>query len=227
MTSRPTAHIQGPTISLGLLMATGTCEVCGDQGDIERHHIIGQQSIKRIQPGEHGHDLDLLNKPENLIILCIPCHRLTDSHQYRRWWLRREGEIKGPSNPRSRPDIGRKMARRQRMKAQCNWVIPKTGKRCGQKNRQVALHGGFCRYHRAKAKAKAKSEPEPEHQDSPMPPLHGWSEDEWEEPILDGEEMAALTGIHKLGEEVDDYVLELFAEWPEVWKRRWLYLEEW
>ena len=31
----------------------------------------------------------------------------------------------------------------------------------------------------------------------------------------------------RAGEEVDDYVLELFAEWPEAWKRRWLYLEEW
>jgi len=27
--------------------------------------------------------------------------------------------------------------------------------------------------------------------------------------------------------DVGNYALELFSEWPEAWKQRWLYLEKW
>jgi hypothetical protein len=61
-------------------MAEGTCEICGNRGEVHRHHIIGRHAIKKIKKGQHGHNLDLMNRPQNLITLCVPCHELTDSH---------------------------------------------------------------------------------------------------------------------------------------------------
>jgi hypothetical protein len=58
-----------------------------------------------------------------------------------------------------------------------------------------------------------------------MPTLRNWGDDT--EQWLDEERMAYLQGIHEGWMDVDNYVLELFSEWPEAWKRRWLYLEEW
>ena len=66
---------------------------------------------------------------------------------------------------------------------------------------------------------------EPAYRKLPMPPLRGWGEEL--EPWLDEERVACLEGIHQGWMDVDNYALELFSEWPEGWKRRWLYLEEW
>jgi hypothetical protein len=83
----------------------------------------------------------------------------------------------------------------------------------------------FCKLH--KNQSSPKNSNVPNYRDYPMPPLRGWHEDRWEEPILDAEEMSCLQGIHQGWMKVDDYALKLFAEWPEAWKRRWLYLEKW
>ena len=197
-------------------MATGISEMCGDEGKSEKLHIIGREAIKRIQPGEHGHDLDLMSKPQNLMTLCIPCHKLTDSHIYRRWMLKMEKELTKPKkkNRRWTPKHKATASRGN----QCSHIYEKgsrKGRRCRAKNRKIPK-GGFCHAHR-----------ESDHQKSPMPPLRGWHDDPWEEPFLDAEEMACLQGIHQGWMDIDDYALKLFADWPEVWKRRWLYREEW
>ncbi len=230
-----------------------TCTICGRDGlaRTDMHHIIGQTFInerateKQLRYLAHGLVLEkrlnvdelrkaLINDfPRNVTEVCHQCHRMTDSHLawYDNWAEKQTAESR---KHRSRPNIGKQ--KRDKKKAKyatanqqyrrdnpihhCAFIKP-DGSRCGQKNRKIA-EGGYCHYHRKKFGGDPV-----DYRASPMPPLHGWSEDEWQEPILDGEEMAALVGIHRLGEEVDDYVLELFAEWPEAWRRRWLYLEEW
>lgn len=60
---------------------------------------------------------------------------------------------------------------------------------------------------------------------SPMPPLRDWGDEM--EPWLDEERIACIQAIHEGWMEVDHYILELFSEWPEEWKQRWLFLEKW
>jgi len=65
----------------------------------------------------------------------------------------------------------------------------------------------------------------PADQSLPMPSLRGWGGEN--EPWLDDEHLACLEGIHQGWMDIDNYVLNLFEEWSELWKRRWLYLEKW
>ena len=70
-----------------------------------------------------------------------------------------------------------------------------------------------------------KKTEEPAYRKLPMPTLRDWGDDT--EPWLDEERVACLEGIHQGWMDVDNYALELFSEWPEAWKQRWLYLEKW
>ena len=70
-----------------------------------------------------------------------------------------------------------------------------------------------------------KKTEEPAYRKLPMPTLRDWGDDT--EPWLDEERVACLEGIHQGWMDVDNYALELFSEWPEAWKRRWLHREQW
>ena len=76
-----------------------------------------------------------------------------------------------------------------------------------------------------KYKSTRKKTKSSDYRKLPMPPLRGWGGEM--EPWLDEERVACLEGIHQGWMDVDSYALELFSEWPEEWKRRWLYREEW
>ena len=197
---------------------TGECQICGFKGSTQIHHIISQAKSGRLKPNQHGHDLNLIENPGNLAELCVPCHELTDSHFYRRLMEKVEAE-----NEREPPNVSEGEYPGGKWKFQCIGIAASSGKRC---RRRRAPKGGYCPKHLDQA-------PSGHYQHDfvvrPMPPLRGWwdGEDDWKEPVLDAEHMAALAGIHRLGEEVDDYVLELFEEWPEAWHRRWLRLEKW
>tara|TARA_Y100000588_G_C13855300_1_gene753758 strand:+ start:162 stop:746 length:585 start_codon:yes stop_codon:yes gene_type:complete len=191
-------------------MATGKCEMCGNQGEVEEHHIIGREAIKRIQPGEHGFDLDLMKRSQNLMTLCIPCHRLTDSHQYRRWWRWREKEGENPESREARIQRRRKEKAENRKK---NWAKKgrsqclgktKSGRRCMQTARAKS---GYCKYHRNQAK-KSEAKPEP----TEPPGLH-------DEGRLDEEQMFALEDFHGFGMPYDE---SLFDEKSDLWKKEWL-----
>ncbi|MEC8548680.1 MAG: hypothetical protein VXY31_05125 [Candidatus Thermoplasmatota archaeon] len=197
----------------------GVCQICGSQGKTEAHHIISRAKISRLKPGEHGYDLDLMSNTGNLAELCVPCHELTDSHAFWRWMNRIEkGEVKGARKPNRRKYRSKKRGYR------CQG-IKKDGNQCGQKNKKIPK-GGYCSLHLDQAPAGHMQSDEPHHTELPMPPLRNWGD--WEdEPLLDAEHMAALVGLHRGFDEVDDYILELFEEWPDVWKKRWLYLEKW
>jgi len=78
---------------------------------------------------------------------------------------------------------------------------------------------------RSRKKRRGKKSTIPDYQKSPMPTLRDWGDES--EPWLDEEHLACLEGIHRGWMSVDDYALNLFSEWPEAWKKRWLHLEEW
>ena len=214
---------------------TGECQICGHKGETQIHHIISQNTIEKLKPGQHGHDLELRMNDGNLSELCVPCHRLTHSHFYFRWMESLDDEqfqkilTHEPKNGRrptrtnnKTPGKNRRRSKR-RKKHKCIGENRK-GEQCGIR---VATKDTFCSLHVGQASIQHRQNPDSDYRSKPMPPLRGWHDDSWEEPMLDGEEMACLQGIHQGWMEVDDYALELFAEWPEVWKRRWLYLEEW
>jgi hypothetical protein len=222
---------------------TNNCTICGRE-DLDRthmHHIIGRTfineraTVKQLRYLAHGLDLEkglkvdelrkalINNFPQNITEVCAKCHSMTDS--YLAWFDNWEAKQTGKSRKsRSRPWIGMRKKdehatanqqyRRDNPRRQCNRVKD-DGERCGSKNRKIP-EGGFCHYHT-----------DQDYRGSPMPPLRGWEgEDDWEEHFMDEEHRYALADIHQ-GLEVDEYHLELFASWPEAWKRRWLYREEW
>ncbi|SVB37161.1 uncharacterized protein METZ01_LOCUS190015, partial [marine metagenome] len=58
---------------------TGKCRICGAEGMTQLHHIVSVSVIEKIgQP-------ELLTNSGNIVELCLECHKLTDSHLYRRW----------------------------------------------------------------------------------------------------------------------------------------------
>ena len=93
-------------------------------------------------------------------------------------------------------------------------------KRCRMKKN--VPKDGYCYQHKDQAPVGHSQNTVQELKGEPMPPLRDWHEDPWQEPLLDGEEMACLIGIHRGWDKVDEYALELFKEWPDAWKRRWL-----
>ena len=131
-------------------MAQGVCEICLSEGFMNKHHIIGRASIKRLKTGEHGSDLDLMNNPRNLMTLCVPCHELTLSHVYHRWAdsQERKGEpIEDPKDRRKRVVKNRNWKRWAKAKKLASGesflcsAINVTGRGC--RNR-VEKEGEFC-----------------------------------------------------------------------------------
>jgi len=206
---------------------TGKCQVCGYKGKTQIHHIISQHTIDKLQQGQHGYDFDLKKNPGNLSELCDKCHRLTHSYFFRNWMesldqdqFDRARDFRSNSKKKWNRGKGSR-SKSSRRKFRCIGINAK-GEQCGIK---VSTKDSFCSIHKNQSSGKIANSSN--YRDNPMPPLRGWHEDSWEEPLLDAEEIACLQGIHQGWMKLDNYALELFAEWPEAWKRRWLYLEEW
>ena len=212
---------------------TGVCQICGSEGKTEIHHIISRAKIGRIKEGQHNYDQDLMNNQGNLAELCIPCHRQTDSHLYRRWYLtqmsddEREGYAKGnfgfkgaftDSSPSKRKTSRRKP------RNQCVGV-KRDGNQCGQKNRAIPK-GGYCYTHKDQAPEGHPQYALPDYKSSPPPGLHD-EDDLMGERFLDAEHIATIQDLHMFGGEPGKNELELFADWSEAWRRRWLYREKW
>jgi len=217
---------------------TGVCQICGSKGKTEIHHIISKAKIGRIKKGEHNHDQDLMKNQGNLVELCIPCHEQTDSHVYWRWYQKNSknsairSEIqkavqmsdseKEKFGYKGVPSASRRRTRRRRN--QCKGVKA-DGNRCGQKNRAIPKDG-YCYSHKDQAPEGHSQYAIPDYKSSPPPGLH--DEDDWEEDrFLDAEHIATLQDIRMFGIEPGENELELFANWSEAWRRRWLYRERW
>ena len=114
---------------------TGVCKICEAEGITEMHHIISQSKIKKMnQP-------DLLTNPNNIIELCKPCHKATDSHIYFRFhWQQEKKKAKRKSNrPKGKYRVN---------KFPCNGIT-KTGRSCRARSKE---EGGFCGTHQWQAK---------------------------------------------------------------------------
>ena len=72
------------------MAAKGTCRICGFKGPLDEHHIIAQGRVPHLKPGAHGHDLDLINNPGNIIHICRDCHKLTTSYMARKYLDKKE-----------------------------------------------------------------------------------------------------------------------------------------
>lgn len=125
--------------------------------------------------------------------------------------------FKGVSPPK------RKVSRR-RPRNQCVGVRH-DGKRCGQKNRAIPK-GGYCYTHKDQAPEGHSQYALPDYKSSPPPGLHD-EDDFMGERFLDAEHIATIQDLHMFGGEPGEHELELFADWSEAWRRRWLYREKW
>jgi hypothetical protein len=112
---------------------TGVCKICEAEGKTEMHHIISQSKIEKMERP------DLLTNPGNLIELCIPCHDLTDSSIFRRWW---KSNPKGVRRSREEVRKGREKKRLKKGLFQCKGHI-KSGRQCEKGLEEE----GYCRTH--------------------------------------------------------------------------------
>ena len=122
---------------------TGICKICQAEGKTEMHHIISQSQIKRIKRP------DLLTNAGNIIEICVPCHDLTDSSVYRRWYKSKKPKLK-----RSREQV-RKRREKKRLKKglfQCEGNV-KSGRQCEV---SVKKEGQYCGYHKRQGYKKRK-----------------------------------------------------------------------
>ena len=113
---------------------TGKCRICHDEGRTEMHHIISVSAIERMDRP------DLLTNLGNIVELCVPCHRKTDSHRYRQW---RE-DLDAGVDPDARTKRRRKAVR---MKFKGRYRCSGTTKRGSPCKYRVEEEGGFCQYH--------------------------------------------------------------------------------
>jgi hypothetical protein len=115
---------------------TGACKICQAKGKTEMHHIISKSQIMKMkQP-------DLLTNPNNIIELCKKCHYATDSHLYRRWFLRQERKPKASIDN----EIYSSLIENYQKKGlfQCKGRTTIGGRRC---RKSVRKEGGFCGTH--------------------------------------------------------------------------------
>ena len=131
---------------------TGKCRICGDKGKTEMHHIISQWAAEKI-----GRE-DLKKNPGNIVELCVPCHKLTSSHLFRKW-AKKHG-----INPDDSTKKKKAKRRKNRGKHMCNGII-NNGSSC---RIRVENKGEYCKYH----KEQAPKEPVDERED--------WELEEWE-----------------------------------------------
>lgn len=148
---------------------TGRCRICGEEGRTDMHHVISASRIAKMDRaglvrlywrGEslgsfeagvrHTHlsllstddmRLDVLEKlPGNIVELCVPCHRDTDSHRYRQW---RE-DLQAGRDPDAKAKRRKKAVR---MKFQGRFRCSGTTKRGTSCRYRVEVEGGYCHYH--------------------------------------------------------------------------------
>jgi hypothetical protein len=194
---------------MGLPKKSGTCSICAAKGKTEWHHIISQAKIKRLEETDHNYNNDLLNNPNNLIELCKPCHKQTDSHLFWRW-------INNEENATKHTKYG-KIKRGH----QCNGLTKKM-QRCRRTKRSIPK-GGYCSYHLNQAPVGHPQNSTPDYLKSPPP---GLRDEDDEDRYWTQEHIMTLQDIH-YGVPIGKHALELFEKWSEGWKRRWLYQEEW
>jgi len=201
------------------------CSICKAQGKTEWHHIISQARIKRLKPTHHNFNNDLSNNPGNLIELCVPCHKQTDSYKYWKW-------INNTENAKKHTKSGKiKRTRKIKVKppnpgydkweGQCLGTNL-NGERCGKRGRSY-IGEKYCKAHQHQAPEGYIQNSTPEYQRSPPPGLR----DEDNEDRYWSEEHIMTFQDVQMGVPIDAYVLELFEEWSEGWRRKWLYREDW
>ena len=129
---------------------TGKCRICGKRGKTEMHHIISQAMSDKIGKEE------LKTNPGNIVELCVPCHKLTSSHLFRKWIEKNNIDPKNPV--RKRQTKRRKKAYRMANpgKFRCNGT-KKNGKSC--RNR-VETEDAYCKYHTDQAPTESVDERE-------------------------------------------------------------------
>tara|TARA_Y100000589_G_scaffold327934_1_gene370859 strand:- start:2189 stop:2626 length:438 start_codon:yes stop_codon:yes gene_type:complete len=129
------------------VLVTGICKICSRKGKTEIHHIISQSVISRIERP------DLLTNPGNLVELCKECHKLTDSHVYRRWIKGQNPKIETKEQKRERVRIKRQRRRERKGLFQCSgYTRTSGGRRC---EAGVKEEGGLCSIHRKRRKSKS------------------------------------------------------------------------
>ena len=214
-------------VRYGGFVVQGKCRICGYEGKTQVHHIISQAKTNALKTGDHNFDNNLKTNLGNMVELCVPCHDQTSHSFYRKFMMDLERGLEKTSsahrnNWKAKANQGRKRKRRSRN--HCVFVKP-DGTRCGQKQMTIPK-GGYCHWHIGEAPEGHPQYSLPDYKSSPPPGLR--DEDDWEgDRFLDAEHIAAIQDIHIFGVEPVEYELELFADWSEAWRRRWLYGEKW
>ena len=118
---------------------TGKCQICGDEGKTEMHHIISTSVIERIERP------DLLTNSGNIVELCREHHKLTSSHIYRRWYKKQNPLIETKEQRRERVRLKREKKRERKGLFQCDGTVKSQDRRC---EFGVKKEGGYCPYHK-------------------------------------------------------------------------------
>ena len=118
---------------------TGKCQICGDEGKTEMHHIISTSVIERIERP------DLLTNSGNIVELCREHHKLTSSHIYRRWYKKQNPLIETKEQRRERVRLKREKKRERKGLFQCEGTVKSQDRRCEV---GVKKEGGYCPYHK-------------------------------------------------------------------------------
>ena len=121
---------------------TGKCQICGDEGKTEMHHIISTSVIERIKCP------DLLTNSGNIVELCREHHKLTSSHHYRRWYKKQNPLIETKEQRRERVRLKREKKRERKGLFQCEGTVKSQDRRCEVR---VKKEGGYCPYHKWQA----------------------------------------------------------------------------
>ena len=139
---------QGSDSCLGVMATrygvevTGKCQICGDEGKTEMHHIISTSVIERIERP------DLLTNSGNIVELCREHHKLTSSHIYRRWYKKQNPLIETKEQRRERVRLKREKKRERKGLFQCEGTVKSQDRRCEV---GVKKEGGYCPYHKWQA----------------------------------------------------------------------------
>ena len=117
---------------------TGKCRICGAEGKTQMHHIVSVSVIEKIsQP-------DLLSNPGNIVELCLECHKLTDSHLYRKWHKKQNLRVETREQRRERVRLKREKKRERKGLFQCAGTL-KRGRKC---EHSVKEDGAYCTTHK-------------------------------------------------------------------------------
>lgn len=105
------------------------------------HHIISQAVSDKIGKEE------LKTNPGNIVELCTDCHKLTDSHIYRKWIKKQNPVIETREQRRERVKAKRARKRERKGLFQCEGTVKSRSnpRRCEV---GVKKEGGYCSIHR-------------------------------------------------------------------------------